>query len=252
MKATLKSPVGPLRCFAMITSATPLFAVVGLVAVVVLLAVEEHDEVGVLLDRARLAQVGEHRPLVVALLGRAVELGERDDRQVEILGDLLQAAGDRGHFLQAALLAAAGRHQLEVVDDDEAEVRLAPLQRLGARAELEQAERRRVVDVERRRLELAARLREARPVVLRELAGADVVGVDLAARADQALRDFLPRHLEAEEGARRLQVDRDVVRDLEREGALSHRRAGGEDHEVRGLEAGGEVVEVLEAAREAR
>src|SRR3954463_440998 len=127
-----------------------LLRVVGVVAVVVLLAVEEHDEVGVLLDRARLAQVGEHRPLVVALFGRAVELGERDDRKVEVLRDLLQAAGDRGHFLQAALLAAAGGHQLEVVDDHESEVRLAALQRLGAGAELEEAERRRVVDVERR------------------------------------------------------------------------------------------------------
>ena len=39
--------------------------------------------------------------------------------------------------------------------------------------------------------------------------------------------------------------------DLEREGALSHRRAGGEDDEVRGLESRGEVVEILEAARHA-
>ncbi len=70
----------------------------------------------------------------------------------------LEVAGDPRHLLQAALLAAAGRHQLEVVDDDEAEVGLAALQRLRAGAELEEAEARRVVDVERRRLELAARL----------------------------------------------------------------------------------------------
>src|SRR3954465_3294700 len=41
-----------------------------------------------------------------------------------------------------------------------------------------------------------------------------------------------------------------MVRDLEREGALPHRGPGGEDHEVGGLEAGGELVEVLEAAGE--
>src|SRR3954463_16351767 len=41
-----------------------------------------------------------------------------------------------------------------------------------------------------------------------------------------------------------------MVRDLEREGALTHRGPGGEDHEVRGLETGGELVEVLEAAGE--
>ena len=52
--------------------------------------------------------------------------------------------------LQAALLAAAGCHQLEVVDDDQAEIRLAPLQRLRAGPELEQAEGGGVVDVQRR------------------------------------------------------------------------------------------------------
>ena len=43
-----------------------------------------------------------------------------------------------------------------------------------------------------------------------------------------------------------------MVGDLEGEGALSHGRAGGDDHEVRGLEAGGDPVEILEAAREPR
>ena len=42
----------------------------GLLAVVVLVAVDEGDEVGVLLDRARLAQVGEDRALVRAALDR--------------------------------------------------------------------------------------------------------------------------------------------------------------------------------------
>ncbi len=47
---------------------------VGLLRVVVLVAVDEHDQVGVLLDRAGLAQVGEDRPLVVPLLDGAGEL----------------------------------------------------------------------------------------------------------------------------------------------------------------------------------
>src|SRR5512138_769399 len=41
---------------------------------VVLLTVDEHDDVGVLLDRAGLAQVGELRALVLALLHGAREL----------------------------------------------------------------------------------------------------------------------------------------------------------------------------------
>src|SRR2546423_9458442 len=44
---------------------------VGLLGVVVLVAIHEHHEVGVLLDRAGLSQVGEDRALVVALLDGA-------------------------------------------------------------------------------------------------------------------------------------------------------------------------------------
>src|SRR5207244_5629051 len=116
------------------------------------------------------------------------------------------AAAPHGKLRHAGLLAPAGRLRVAVVGNAEPESGLAPLQRLGARAELEQAERRRVVDVERRRLELAARLHDPRPVVPGEPAGADVARVDLAAGADQALRHLLLRHLEAEDGARRLLI----------------------------------------------
>ena len=47
-------------------------ALLGLRALlVVLVAVDEHHHVGVLLDRARFTQIGELRPLVLALLDRA-------------------------------------------------------------------------------------------------------------------------------------------------------------------------------------
>src|SRR6516165_7943261 len=55
------------------------------VGLVVLLAVEGHDGVGVLLDGARLAEVGEHGLAVLAALGGAVELGQGDHRDVELL-----------------------------------------------------------------------------------------------------------------------------------------------------------------------
>src|SRR5215510_3659977 len=64
----------------------------GLLRVVVLVAVDEADEVGVLLDRARLAQVGEDRALVVALLDRTRELRQRDDRHVEVAREDLERA----------------------------------------------------------------------------------------------------------------------------------------------------------------
>src|SRR2546421_12060457 len=46
--------------------------------VVVLVAVDEHDEVGILLYRTAFTQIGKDRPLVVALLDRTRELGHRE------------------------------------------------------------------------------------------------------------------------------------------------------------------------------
>ena len=98
-------------------------ALLGLAAlVIILLAEDEHHHIGILLDRAGLAQIGELGALVLALLDGAGELGERQHRHVELLGDGLQAAGDLGDLLHAVLAAHARRaaHELDIVDDDHA------------------------------------------------------------------------------------------------------------------------------------
>ena len=88
----------------MISSASPLHLLV--VGIVDLVAVDEGDHVGVLLDGAALAQVGELRPVVAPPpLRLARELGEGDHRQVQLLGELLEAAADGGD-LQVAVLVA--------------------------------------------------------------------------------------------------------------------------------------------------
>ena len=157
-------PIGPWRCLPMMTSALPCSAlhlvlplhhrldvvVAGLLALlVVLLAEHEHHHVGVLLDGAGFAQVGELRALVLAALDLARELGEGDDRDVQLLGDRLQALGDLGDLLHAALGAGGGgAGELEVVDDQHVEAVLA-LQAPGAGGEGGDRQRRRVVDEER-------------------------------------------------------------------------------------------------------
>ena len=77
-------PVGPLRCLPTMISGVPSSELPSLSVgtVVELLTVDEHDEVGVLLDGTRFAQIGQLRALVLAgaLLGRARELRERDHR----------------------------------------------------------------------------------------------------------------------------------------------------------------------------
>ena len=58
------------------------------VGVVVFGAVEQEDEVGVLLDRPRLAEVGHPGAAVLAVLDGPVELREGDDRDVQLAGEL--------------------------------------------------------------------------------------------------------------------------------------------------------------------
>src|SRR3546814_5156115 len=61
---------------------------------IIFLAIDEEDDVGVLLDRAGFAKVGELRPLVLALLDRAAELGKRQHRYVQFLGERLEARSE--------------------------------------------------------------------------------------------------------------------------------------------------------------
>ena len=83
---------------------------VALALLVTVVAVDEHHDVGVLLDRARFAQVRELRPLVGARLGVAVELRESDDRDLELLREQLERPGDLGDLLLTVVGAAgAGR-----------------------------------------------------------------------------------------------------------------------------------------------
>src|SRR6218665_3189661 len=64
----------------------------------VVVAVDEHDDVGILLDGAGLAQVGHQRAFVGALLDRAIELRERHHRALQFLGQHFQAARDLAPF----------------------------------------------------------------------------------------------------------------------------------------------------------
>src|SRR3954462_12890949 len=73
------------------------------VLVVVLVAVDEHDEVGVLLDLAGLTQVGEHRALVGARLDATRQLRQRDDGDLELAREDLQAARDLADGLDAVV-----------------------------------------------------------------------------------------------------------------------------------------------------
>ena len=167
------------------------------VLVVIVLAVEKHDDVGVLLKGAGLAQVGEHRPLDLARFDGARELRERDDRHVELARERLQGTRDLGDLLLAvvAVLVRPALHELQVVDDDEVEAVLR-LEAARLRAQVHDRDARRVVDVNRRAVELVGDGDELRPVRVVELARAQELRVDAAFGAEHALHKLLLAHLE--------------------------------------------------------
>src|SRR3546814_11720629 len=107
------------------TRSDTLFPSTTLFRSLVLVAVDEDDHVRILLDGAGFAQVRHYRTLVGAGFQRAVELRQREHRHVELLGQALERARDLRDFGGAVLAVAGHRHQLQVVDDEQAQVVLA-------------------------------------------------------------------------------------------------------------------------------
>src|SRR5450830_2025820 len=83
--------------------------------VVDLIAVDEHDDVTVLLNRTRLTKVTIEWALIGSLFYRTVELRQRDNRAIELLGQRFQRRGDTCD-LKVAIFLTIQPHQLEVVD----------------------------------------------------------------------------------------------------------------------------------------
>src|SRR6266705_2585203 len=154
LEKQLHGPGGPVALLPDGQLRQPLDAFVGLRihrTVVELLAIDEADDIGVLLDRPGLSQVGELRAPVLApaLLRRPRQLRQRDDRDVELLRERFERAGDVGDLLLAALGIGGALHQLEIVDNEHADVVLR-LEAPGLGAHGQGSEGGRVVDPDRR------------------------------------------------------------------------------------------------------
>ena len=111
---------------------------------------------------------------------------------------------------------------------------------------LEHADRRGVVDEHARLGQGTERVRQPAVVLLAEKSGAEAVGVDASLRRQQPHEQLLLRHLEAEEADRHLGRGADVLRDVEHETRLAHRRPGGHEHQVGRLQPRGHLVQVDE------
>ena len=119
------------------------------------------------------------------------------------------------------------------------------------RAELEDRQRRRVVDEEFGASQRLGGRFEVAPLFGREPSQFEVVARYARLGHHQTHHELVRRHFEREEGDRLLVVDRHVARHGEREGRLTHRGAGGDDDQIRRLPAHRHAVERHEARRHA-
>src|SRR6267378_2652281 len=170
-----------------------------------LFAVDREDQVGVLLDRAGLAQVRHDRALRAgALLDRAGKLRERHHGNLELLGERLERARNLGDFGGAVLAFARRLHELEVIDHDQPERAVLPVKATRARAQFERVQRTRFVDEDRRVVELPDGVGQAIPVVIGEATGTKLVLIQPPDGAEHAHRKLAARHFHAEHRHREL------------------------------------------------
>ena len=97
----------------------------------------------------------------------------------------------------------------------------------------------------------ADRLRQTPPVALAEEAAAEAVRVDARFGGQHAEEQLFLRHLEAEQPDGHVGLGPHVLRHVEHEAGLAHRRPGRDDDQVGRLQPGRQLVEVGEARRHA-
>ena len=116
----------------------------------------------------------------------------------------------------------------------------------GLGADLEHAGVARVVDPQRRLAELLAGVEDLLPAVLGHPTAAQLLAADPGLGGDESLRELGLGHLEREQ-RHGVSLERRVLGDVGDQRRLAHRGPGGDHDQVAGLEAAGQLVDVLEA-----
>ena len=161
-------------------------------------AVQQRDGVRRRLDAARLAQILHRRLRVGPAVGLTVELGERDDGDVEILAHVLEALGEAVDVHAAVAGRLADLHDLEVVDDRQDGDAL-PLHGADRGPDLLEGEVGAVVDQVAVLAQVLRRHRHVRVVVTAQRVVQDAGSVHAADVGQEPLDDLGLRHLQREQ-----------------------------------------------------
>src|SRR5215472_9413298 len=220
---------------------------VGIVFLVNLFAEDERHEVSILLDRTRLAQIGELRAMVAAAaFGCAAQLREGNHRNLQFLGNSLQATRDGRDFLGAVLEALAAyrhsRHELQVIDDQQVKSVLI-FEAARLRTHFNDRYTRRVIDVEARLHQALGRTGQLVFVFAGDEAGAEAVRVYPRVRRQHTHQKRFFRHFERKYADYLVAQYRSVLGNVHGQRCLTHGRAGSNDDKVRRLQAAGHLVQ---------
>ena len=238
-----------------------------LVLQIIFFAVDEHHDVGVLLDRTGLAKVGQLRMLVIAAFDLARQLRQGDDWNIEFFRQSLQAGGDLGDFLYPVVIAAFARalQQLDVVDHDQIEA-LLPFQPAGAGGELRNRQAAGFIDIEREMLKFDRVVTNLVELALGDSTTANHARRDAGLFGENTGGELFGRHFAGEEaddaaidgfhGAVGLHLGlirlRHIVGDVGGERGLAHAGTAGDDDQVGTLQPAHLGVEVAQARCRAR
>ena len=168
---------------------------------------------------------------------------------MQFLGQHLQTPGDFPQFGRTVVGAARARaaHELQVVHHDEPELAALARQAPGVGAQFAWREARGFIDVQRHCAQLFNRLGQARPLVVRELAGSQVALVHTSNRTHDTHGQLSSAHFHREDGDRQAFVKCHMLGNVHRKRGLPHRRTSCQHDHVARLQPRSHPVQISKA-----
>ena len=202
------------------------------VFIIVFVTVQEHNRVGVLLDGTGFPQIRQNGPLVGTAFHRTAQLTQADHRDIQFLCHDFQGAGNfthHDHTVFIVLSIAGALHQLQIVDDDEAQV----IQSAALGADVRYGNRRIVINSDVRLAQGGACHADFGPLLVRQLSGGELLQFHKAFVCQKTHGQLFPGHFQVEDCHRLFILFRHVHTDIQGKSGFAHGRPGSNQQQVR-------------------
>ena len=193
--------------------------------------------------------------MVCAVLLRASgKLAQCNDRHIQLFCHDFQVTGDLTDLLHAVLRALARAHKLQIVDDEQPDVRARRvlIDAADLRLHLRDGDIRRIVQINMGLGQHLGRAGQVLPVRRGEPAGAEGLAVDGRLAGEDAADELVLCHFKAEHGHGHILLFRHVGRDVQSKRGFAHTGTGREDDQVRTAQAREHGVQIIKACGNAQ